>query len=324
LLKFLAKFYSGQSAHGQRVVATTILSEFVNHSADDSALLKELIKFLLPRVADKINKVRKQALRGLGNLVTVWSDEVSASAASVLAALTSASEDKEAEVAAEAVASLTRIVSVVDEETIGPMLINICFRMRPAFDRKNNSVRAAAFTLFGALCRFGQSYRRNDAGARGVQGLVKNFIDQVHTNVPIFIVHLNDEDEKVRQSCLDGFKKVSVLLHQDIQAIVHETTTDPEMYDDFIRKICPLIGQLFPQRLRSYVDSGIDYFTSFWHTIQGNAAIFSATLVATAAEDKRRSINIHSLCQALIKLLGHKEAVVRERSARAISLLHDV
>jgi hypothetical protein len=74
-------------------------------------------------------------LRGLGNLVTVWGPDVSTAAASVLAALTSASEDNESEVAAEAVASLTRIVQVVDSETISPMLINICFRMRPAFDR---------------------------------------------------------------------------------------------------------------------------------------------------------------------------------------------
>ena len=59
------------------------------------------------------------------------------------------------EVAAEAVASLTRIVGAVDEATIGPNLVNICFRMRPAFDRKEPEVRKAAFHLFGALCRFG-------------------------------------------------------------------------------------------------------------------------------------------------------------------------
>ena len=57
-----------------------MLAEFVQHSKEDVPLLRELIKFLLPRVADKVDKVRKQALRGLGNLVVVWSDEVAASA----------------------------------------------------------------------------------------------------------------------------------------------------------------------------------------------------------------------------------------------------
>ena len=48
---------------------------------------------MLPRVADPIEKVRKHALRGLGNLVTVWGDDVVESAASVMSSLTSASED---------------------------------------------------------------------------------------------------------------------------------------------------------------------------------------------------------------------------------------
>jgi hypothetical protein len=60
LLAFLSKFYSQQSYIGQRVVATAMLAEFVNHSREDAPLLRELVKFLLPRVADKIDKVRKQ------------------------------------------------------------------------------------------------------------------------------------------------------------------------------------------------------------------------------------------------------------------------
>ena len=40
LIKFLSRFYSQQSFHGQRVVATALLGEFVNHCADDSLLLK--------------------------------------------------------------------------------------------------------------------------------------------------------------------------------------------------------------------------------------------------------------------------------------------
>ena len=136
LLQFLGKFYSQQSYTGQRIVATAMLAEFVNHASDDVALLREVIKFLLPRVADKVDKVRKQALRGLGHLVTVWNAETAAMATSVLSSLTAAAEDADADVAAEAVLSLTRIAGVVSEHLIGPMLISICFRLRPAFDRK--------------------------------------------------------------------------------------------------------------------------------------------------------------------------------------------
>jgi hypothetical protein len=93
------------------------------------------VRHLLPRVADQKKLVRKQALRGLGNLETTWNSYVAGSASAILSALTSASEDKESNVAAEAVASLTRVCRVVEHETMHPMINNICFRMRAGFDR---------------------------------------------------------------------------------------------------------------------------------------------------------------------------------------------
>jgi hypothetical protein len=53
-LEFLAHFYSSQSYYGQRVVATAMLAEFVNQSKEDVPLQLQLIKFLLPQVADKV------------------------------------------------------------------------------------------------------------------------------------------------------------------------------------------------------------------------------------------------------------------------------
>jgi hypothetical protein len=156
LLNFLAKFYSQQSYTGQRIVATAMLAEFVCHSSEDLPLLRDVIKFLLPRVADKIDKVRKQALRGLGHLVTVWNAETAAMATSVISSLTAAAEDADADVAAEAVLSLTRIAGVVSEDLIGPMLVSICFRLRPAFERKEEKVRGRATTMswFSDYARF--------------------------------------------------------------------------------------------------------------------------------------------------------------------------
>ena len=80
-----------------------------------------------------------------------------------------------------------QVADVVDDVTMASMLVNICFRMRPAFDRSEQSIRAAACTLFGTLTRFG-------TGAAA-----ENFLDQLHTNVPIYLVHLNDDSEAVRK-----------------------------------------------------------------------------------------------------------------------------
>lgn len=324
LLKFLAKFYSQQSYNGQRVVATSLLAEFVNHSGEDLPLLKELIKFLLPRVVDKIDKVRKQALRGLGNLVKVWSDEVIESATSVLSALASASEDTVAEVAAEAVASMTRIVAVVDEDTIGPNLINICFRMRPAFDRKAPEVRAAAFGLFGGLCRFGLEGGGGGGVEVGVKGLINNFIDQLHTNIPIYVVHLNDEDDKVRECCLLSFKQVALLLDKRLKCVIDEGSTEAHVYDNFVSAMCPLLGEIYHTRLRSYVDGIQEYFNSPWMNIRGNAAFFAGNLLASAPKNYRGNINSNALVAAILNLLKHENPLVRSRAAKAVSLLYDI
>jgi hypothetical protein len=52
LLKFIAK--SEQNFRGQRVVAAAMLAEVVTHSGDDAALLRELVKYLLPRTTDTV------------------------------------------------------------------------------------------------------------------------------------------------------------------------------------------------------------------------------------------------------------------------------
>ena len=49
------------------------------------------------------------------------------------------------------------------------------------------TIRSAACTLFGCLTKFG---RKQSA---------ENFAEQIHTNLPIMLVHLNDDNETVRK-----------------------------------------------------------------------------------------------------------------------------
>lgn len=322
MLKFLARFFSQQSYVGQRVVATAILAEFVNHSADDDALLKELIKFILPRVVDKVPKIRKQALRGIGNLTKVWNSDTKQSAGSLLSALTSAMEDTEPDVAAEAVASLTRLTTVIDEETIGPNLVNICFRMRQAFDRKEHEVRKAAFTLFGSMCRYGKGAVSGNAS--GLAGLLNNFMDQVHTNVPIFVAHINDEHEEVRKSAVDALHLLAPLLGPEIVEVAKTATPEPYQWDAFTTEITLKLTKVHGARVRGYADGCTEYFNSRWMCIRGNAAYMAASLVAQSSAEVRRTVNINALCNNLTGLLSHESPLVRARAAKAISLLHDV
>ena len=316
VLQFLSKFYSQQSYTGQRIVATSILSEFVNHSSDDLPFLREVIKFLLPRVADKVEKVRKQALRGLGHLVTVWNAETAAMATSVLSSLTAAAEDADADVAAEAVYSLTRIAGVVSEDLIGPMLISICFRLRPAFDRKEDKVRARAFTLFGVLSRFGLETSAN------FESVKANFLDQVHANVPIFLVHTNDAVESVRLAAIEGFRQLGPILGTDLVEVLNEASGDPSQYDELVQKMCPLLNQAHPERLRGYLENTTQYFTSQSQSMRANSAYLAGVLISTTSPEQRRTVSIPALTSELLRLLDDNHAPVRARSAKSLSLCH--
>lgn len=309
VLQYLARFFSQQSYTGQRIVATAMLAEFVNHSSDDVTLLREVIKFLLPRVADKVNKVRKQALRGLGHLVTVWNAETSAMATSVLSSLTAAAEDADADVAAEAVLSLTRIAGVVSEELVGPMLISICFRLRPAFDRKEDLVRARSFTLFGALCRFGTA---EDAGLRG------NFIDQVHASVPIFFVHSNDASEAVRTATVEAFRFMAPLLGESCVPILADATGEPHNYDELVLRLAPMLNSLHPDRLRNYLENTTQYFTAASTAIRGNAAFLAGVVISTATPEQRKTVSIAALTAGQHQHAEHTQ----HKNARIRSLQH--
>ena len=339
LLNYLGKFFSLQSYPGQRIVATSLLAELVTHSTSaqpvsdgssaavaaaaapaadassaGSSLLKDVIRYLLPRVADKLDKVRKHALRGLGNLVTVWTTETADMASSILSSLLSASEDPDSDVAGEAVASLTRIVAVVDVRTIEPMLISLCFRLRPAFDRKESNVRASAFTLFGGLCRFGS--------VEGVEN--RDFSDQLHQFLPIYLVHLHEDDGIVRLAVHDGLKQLSALLDPQLHELVTKCSTDRSQYDELVHRLAPLLSSLYPQHVRGYLDTCVTYFTSSWQTLRGASALLACGVLASATSEVRKGVVVTGLIAALVKLLDEPSADVRAKVVKGMAYLYDV
>jgi hypothetical protein len=66
--------------------------------------------------------------------------------------------------------------------------VNICHRIRPAFEKNQEIIRAASFQLFGSLHRFG-----NDPSGAVV------FYEQIHNNLPSLMLHISDVSENVRK-----------------------------------------------------------------------------------------------------------------------------
>lgn len=308
LLPFLSRIYVGH-----RAIATTIISQFVQHAQRDMPLLRKSISVMLPRVADKMPRVRRQALIGVGNLVVVWNAEVAQQSSSIMSALMAAMEDAVDVVAAQAVQSTIRVAEAVDDATMASMLVNICFRMRPAFDRSEASIRAAAFALFGSLTRF----------AVGVAS--ENFMDQLHTNVPIYLVHLNDDNEAVRKSCHEALAKVvRVLECAEISALVADFSGEPSDFDNFIEALAPLLVEHQSAQLGLYFQSLLGYLRSPWPCVRGNAAITVAQLLRNVPAAGRKRLDVPDMTQALVALLNEGSPIVRGKGAKALSFLHDV
>jgi hypothetical protein len=77
---------------------------------------------------------------------------------------------------------------------MAPILVNICTRIRPAFEKENDEIRSASFSLFGSLHRFGTGTASN------------SFYDQIHFQLPSLVLHMNDDSDNVKQVFLLFFK----------------------------------------------------------------------------------------------------------------------
>jgi hypothetical protein len=86
----------------------------------------------------------------------------------------------------KAMTGLARVFDLVEESRVAPVLVNLCNRVRPSFENSNPKMRAAAFTLFGTLWHFGQK------SARDV------FYAQIHANLALLLLHVNDESADVK------------------------------------------------------------------------------------------------------------------------------
>merc|ERR1711871_932466 len=192
------------------------------------------------------------------------------------------------------------------------MLVNIIFRLRPAFTRKEASVRAAAFTLFGTLCRFGSGIHRD------------NFNDQVHQALPMFLVHMNDKKENVREAAHEGFKKVVALMGvPKLVEMVDAYDPHSAYHDNFLEEISPVILELFGKtRIRSYLDSTMVYFSAKGAQNKQNSVYLTGCLLKYSSEADRKRINANVVVSAMLQLLKDKDQSVIAKTCKALSLLH--
>ena len=101
-------------------------------------LLELLMNSLLSKLVDHSQQVRMLCIRGLGNMVSIGAQKIQAYSTTILSAMMAGMDDKEdteMKITLEAMNGLSKILSLLDETSIRQILINICLRIRPCFEK---------------------------------------------------------------------------------------------------------------------------------------------------------------------------------------------
>eukprot|EP00012_Vannella_robusta_P000552 CAMPEP_0206186026 /NCGR_PEP_ID=MMETSP0166-20121206/2167_1 /ASSEMBLY_ACC=CAM_ASM_000260 /TAXON_ID=95228 /ORGANISM="Vannella robusta, Strain DIVA3 518/3/11/1/6" /LENGTH=1620 /DNA_ID=CAMNT_0053601351 /DNA_START=1 /DNA_END=4863 /DNA_ORIENTATION=- len=312
IYQFILPYLQGNFT-GQRIVTATVFAEMISHVKNDRELLQSLINNELTIIVDE--KLKLMAIRGLGNIADAGAEEVNRFSSTVIDALMCAIDSKDEELAMEAMNGLSRVFELVDEKCVAPVLVNICHRVRPAFEKDQDEIRCASFQLFATLHRFG-----NDVGAQ-------IFYEQIHNNFTTLFLHVNDPNEDVRKACKLALKNFAPLLQAEklvdfFNEVLHE---DRELnYDAFLNQLSVHLIEYFPERLNLYVMTSIEYFKSDWIPLREGAATFIGHALGNVPEDKKFSVGLNPgiISSALIGLLKQKSPKVRSAGAIAMSRLY--
>ncbi|EAL61864.1 hypothetical protein DDB_G0291161 [Dictyostelium discoideum AX4] len=299
-----------------RIVTISVTTELINH-CKDKELIQRLINTLLNSLVDPL--VKLISLKGLSNIVSAGVEQTNRYAPTVIDALSTSIDDQDETMAMECMLGLSKIFEVADEGRVAPILVNICNRIRPAFEKPNDSIRAASFQLFGSLWRFGSG------------SACDPFYEQIHSSLPSLIMHLNDDVQSVKNSCKKTLFQLSTLMRsQDAMDYFNNKSkgfvgdNDQPNYEEFLLDFSKLLIINYPERVNYFVMTVIEFFKSTWVNLRGNAATFIGFILGNLTEDKRTQTNINStiLTKSLVGLLAEKSPAVRKKAAESLGLLH--
>ena len=104
----------------------------------DLQLVELLINSLLSKLVDPCHVVRQYCIRGLGNVASVGGQKLQTYSTTILSAMMAGMDDKEDPgmvITLEAMSGLSKILALLEESAVRQILINICLRIRPCFEK---------------------------------------------------------------------------------------------------------------------------------------------------------------------------------------------
>lgn len=182
-------------------------------------------------------------IRGLGNVASISDEQMKKHSTTVLSAMMTGMDDRDDPldlITLEAMTGLSKVLAKVEEESVRAILINISLRIRPCFEKDKGAVRAAAFTLFGNLSRFGDGPSKAP------------FAEQIHANLISLLLHLTDAEEDVAASCKGSLLLLGPLLDSDGITDLFKATMEPNVglhYPEFCNDVSKLLITEFGDKI---------------------------------------------------------------------------
>eukprot|EP00794_Sanderia_malayensis_P004075 gene4075-4629_t len=301
----------------QRVVAAATFAELINQRCNgDMQLVELLMNSLLSKLVDPAHIVRRLCIKGLGNVASAGGHKLHVYSTTILSAMMAGMDDKEDpenSITLEAMSGLSRILSQLEENSVRQILINICLRIRPCFEKDKKEVRAAAISLFGNLSRFGTGPSE------------MSFLEQIHTNFISILLHLNEEPE-VNKACKAALRQLGPRLgSESINEMFQKHLIEGGHlhYGEFTNNLARLIIADFPDKVNFYVMSCVSFLKSSWADIRANSATLAGFLLGNLSDSVKETVSKQHVCSALIMLLKDASPKVRSKAAEAMSLLFD-
>uniref|UniRef100_A0A915AX96 HEAT repeat-containing protein 7A n=1 Tax=Parascaris univalens TaxID=6257 RepID=A0A915AX96_PARUN len=305
-----------------RTAAAAVLSSLVKRYPTDQSkggveILDILVKALMKGLEDKNLRIRKLSVRGLGDLAACSEADLQKYSSQAIHAAMSGLDDigdRRDEVAMEAINALNKLSTRVDNEQLSSILSSVLLKLRPCFEKESGALRAVSFSLFGEL------------GSR-IGGSCDAFREQLLVNIVSILLHLNDEEEEVKQMCARCLTLVGGLLNTDAAASLIERELKPDEkcrdYLQFLREFCMILAFSFPDRINYYALNCNNYFKSTSSRIRANAAHMTGFLLGELTAELRSTVSKELIFAGLMLLLKDHDVDVRVSTARAISCLHN-
>ncbi|KAL0491454.1 maestro heat-like repeat-containing protein [Acrasis kona] len=332
----IAKPFVNRTLIGVRVSATATCATLLSHIRNDRELVHDAINSLLSRSGtDEKVVVKLYSLRGLANLTKQNKDVLHKYVTPVTGALIANLEDTDEAVILETMKSVKIVFAVADDEYISPLLLNLCVRLKPAFEKSNPQIRESSILLFGELARFAKGTLSDT--------LVNNFFN----NLPTIVLHLQDNDASVIRACKICLKNIVPQLSdhvgKELVDLFHgegfdtnaaddadaTNTAAPELsaelvdFDVFAEKFAKIFIKEFPNRISDLVMNLVVFYKSDWAGVCAGAVLIIGHLLANINSEMRARVNLRHTCAGLISLLRHQNPLIREKAGKVMGMLHE-